>query len=180
MNGDHRVRRPEWAALNGAVEFSAPEPLAVERGEAADPHAAGLDAFARRRPLQRARADLERLRGSVAASTSVMLAWSLFEAPWEIDLNSGREQAAAVIAAKAMLLVIGGLSLRGRRWASYLLLFVCLTSLFAITPELPAEYTRAPWLAFLSSVELVAKLTVMALLAVYLRFKLASKTPITR
>jgi hypothetical protein len=169
------TRADESAILNAIATDS----LVSERGEAADPRAAGLDALARRRPLQqRLRADLERLRQAVAASTCVMVAWSLFEAPWEMDINGSREQAAAVVAAKAMLLLIAGLSMRGKRWASYLLLFVCLTSVLAIAPELPAEFDRAPWLALLSTVELIAKLTVMVLLAVYLRFRASGKAPL--
>jgi hypothetical protein len=161
------------------LETIASDPLLIERGgrgEVADPHAAGIDAVARKRPLQRLRQDLERLRRAVAASTCVMIAWSIFEVPWEIDMNSSREQAAAVVASKAMLLLIGGLSLRGRRMASFLLLFVCLTSVLAVAPELPAEYERVPWLAFLSTVEFILKLTVVVLLAAYLRFRVASKT----
>jgi hypothetical protein len=166
------MTRADKPAILDAI---ATEALVTERGEVADRHAAGLDAIARRRPLQRLRTDLERLRRMLAASTCVMVAWSLLEAPWEMDANSSGEQAAAVVAAKTMLLVIAGLSLRGRRWASYLLLFICVTSVLAIAPELPAEYERAPWLALLSTVELMAKLTVVLLLAVYLKLKLASK-----
>ncbi|WP_277185849.1 hypothetical protein [Caballeronia sp. BR00000012568055] len=169
------MTRASKSAILNAV---AVDTLVSERGEAAVPHAAGLDAFARTRPLQRLRADLERLRQAVAVSTSVMVVWSLFEVPWEMDLNSSREQAAAVVAAKTMLLVIAGLSMRGKRWASYLLLFVCLTSVLAIAPELPGEFDRAPWLALLSTVELIAKLTVMVLLAVYLKFKASGKAPL--
>jgi hypothetical protein len=71
------------------------------------------------------------------------------------------------------LLIITGLSLLGRRWARYLLLFICLTSVLAITPELPSEFVHSPWLAFLSSVECLTKLAASVLLAMHLR--LASK-----
>jgi hypothetical protein len=123
----------------------------------------------RRRPFGRLRADAERLRRAVIVSTCLVAAWSVIEVPWEIDADSSREQGVAVIAAKAMLLVIAALSLRGHRWARYLMLFVCLTSVFAIAPELPAEFTRAPWLAFLSSVECLTKLVTSMLLAFYLK-----------
>jgi hypothetical protein len=169
------MTRAEKTAILNAIAPDTSVSSVSERGDAAVPRAAGLDALARRRPLQRLRADLGRLKQAVAVSTCVMVAWSLFEAPWEVNINTSREQAAAVIAAKTMLLMIAGLSMRGRRWASYLLLFVCLTSVLAIAPELPAEFDRAPWLALLSTVELIAKLTVLVLLAVYLKFKAPAK-----
>jgi hypothetical protein len=140
----------------------------VEIGEAA-----GLDVLVRQRPFARLRADVERLRRAVALSTCLVAAWSMFEVPWELDLNSSREQTAAVFASKTLLLIITGLSLLGRRWARYLLLFICLTSVLAIAPELPSEFVHSPWLAFLSSVECFTKLAAVVLLAMHLR--LASK-----
>jgi hypothetical protein len=135
--------------------------------------AAGLEVLVRQRPFARLRADVERLRRAVALSTCLVAAWSIFEVPWELDLNSSREQTAAVFASKTLLLIITGLSLLGRRWARYLLLFICLTSVLAITPELPSEFVHSPWLAFLSSVECLTKLAASVLLAMHLR--LASK-----
>jgi hypothetical protein len=132
-------------------------------------HDAARAALTSKRSFSRLRADAARLRRALAASTCVMVAWSLFEVPWEIDLSSSREQTAAVIASKTMLLLIATLSMRGRRWARYLLLFICVTSVLAIGPELPAEFDRAPWLAFLSSAECFAKLAVSLLLALHLR-----------
>jgi hypothetical protein len=126
-------------------------------------------AHGQKRSFARVRADAARLRRAIAASTCVMVAWSLFEVPWEFDASSSREETAAVIAAKTMLLLIAGLSLRGKRWARYLLLFVCLTSVLAIAPELPAEFERSLWLAFLSSVECLAKFALALLLTVHLR-----------
>jgi hypothetical protein len=131
--------------------------------------AAGLDALTRERPFARLRADAERLRRTVAVATFLVAAWSVVEVPWELDMNGSREQTAAVIASKTLLIVIATLSLRGRRWARYLLLFVCLTSVLAIAPELPSEFEHSPWLAFLSSVECLTKLAAAVLLAVYLR-----------
>ncbi|WP_157055906.1 hypothetical protein [Candidatus Burkholderia verschuerenii] len=143
-------------------------PVRHDSAHAPAPERAAL-ASKRARSFSRLRADAARLRRALAVSTCVMVAWSLFEVPWEIDLSSSREQTAAVIASKTMLLLIAALSMRGRRWARYLLLFICLTSVLAIGPELPAEFDRAPWLAFLSSVECFAKLAVLLLLALYLR-----------
>ncbi|WP_244817159.1 hypothetical protein [Caballeronia sp. Lep1P3] len=115
------------------------------------------------------RADAARLRRALAASTCVMVAWSLFEVPWELDTSSTREEVAAVVTAKAMLTLIAALSLRGRRTARYLLLFVCLTSMLAVAPELPGEFAHAWWLAVLSSVECLTKLVTLVLIALQLK-----------
>jgi hypothetical protein len=137
-------------------------------GARAGPHAE-FDALTPRKSFAHVRADVERMRRALAASTCVMAAWSIFEAPWEFDMSGPGEQTAAVVVAKTLLLVIAGMSLRGKRWARYLLFFVCLTSVFAIAPELPAEFQRAPWLAFLSSVECAAKLAALVLLGMVYR-----------
>lgn len=128
-----------------------------------------IRAHARMRTFDDVLADADRLRRALAASTCVMVAWSLFEVPWELDANSSREEIAAVVTAKALLILIAGLSLRGRRIPRYLLLFVCLTSVLAIAPELPGEFAHARWLAVLSSVECVSKLVTAVLIA--LQFK---------
>ncbi|WP_244828356.1 hypothetical protein [Caballeronia sp. TF1N1] len=122
-----------------------------------------------KRSLQDLVADANRLRRAVAASACVVVAWSIFEAPWEIDANSSTEEIAGVIFSKAMLGAIAAFALAGRKSARYLLLFVCLTSVLAIVPDLPAEFIHAPWLAFLSSVESLAKLATFAMLAWYLK-----------
>jgi len=121
------------------------------------------------RSFRDVRADANRLRRALMASTIVMVAWSSFEVPWEIDADSSAEQIAAVVTAKALLLLTAGFALRGRRVARYLLLFVCVTSVLAIAPELPAEFMKAPWLAVLSSVECLTKLATLGLVALHLK-----------
>ncbi len=140
--------------------------VAPARYEGAHLPASELAALAPKRSFSRLRADAARLCRVLAASTCVMVAWSLFEVPWEIDLTSGREQTATVVASKTMLLVIATLSLRGRRW-------------LPAAVRLPDKRVRhragvaggvrhVSWLAFLSSVECGAKLAVVVLLALYL------------
>ncbi|KIG03702.1 hypothetical protein [Caballeronia concitans] len=123
----------------------------------------------RKRNFGDVRADANRLRRALAASTCMMVAWSLFEVPWEVDTDSSLEQWAAVITAKALLMAVAWLSLQGRRIARYVLLFVCLTSVLAIAPELPGEFVNAPWLAVLSSVECLAKFATLALIALHMK-----------
>ncbi|MDR5739600.1 MULTISPECIES: hypothetical protein [unclassified Caballeronia] len=81
------------------------------------------------------------------------MSWSLIEVPWEVHAHSSSEQWAAIITAKALLMLVAGLPLHGQRTARYVLLFVCLTSVLAIAPELPAECVNAPGIAVLSTVE---------------------------
>jgi hypothetical protein len=138
-----------------------------------------VGAFARKRALVDLPLDARRLGRCVAVSACFVVAWSLIEVPWEIDLagsatgaamTSG-EEIAAVLASKTLLFVIAGLALTGRRVAKYVLLFICLMSVLAMAPEIPVEYGHSPWLAMLSGVECIGKLATFAFLALDLRLK---------
>ena len=129
--------------------------------------------------------DPRRMGRYADASACFVVAWSLLEVPWEIDISgsagadgtayassgpmSSPEEIAAVLASKTLLFVIVAFMLQGRRVASYLLLFVCLMSVLAMAPEIPLEFRRSPWLAVLSGVECVSKLATFAFLALHLK-----------
>jgi hypothetical protein len=138
-----------------------------------------VGAFARKRALVDLPLDARRLGRCVAVSACFVVAWSLIEVPWEIDLagsatgaamTSG-EEIAAVLASKTLLFVIAGLALTGRRVAKYVLLFICLMSVLAMAPEIPVEYAHSRWLATLSAVECLGKLATFVFLALDLRTK---------
>ncbi|QSN62904.1 hypothetical protein [Caballeronia sp. M1242] len=156
---------------HAAVEPRLPPSLSTVSSEI-DDRAHRIDSPVRGRSFIDARNDADGLRRALAASTCVMVAWSLFEVPWEIDADSRGQQIAAVLTAKALLMLIAGLALRGRRFARYLLLFVCVTSVLAIAPELPGEFGHAPWLAILSTVECLTKLATLTLIALHLKPRL--------
>ncbi|VXB28969.1 conserved membrane hypothetical protein [Burkholderia sp. 8Y] len=156
---------------HGALEPGLPPSLSTVSYEA-DERVRRIDPPSRRRSFSDARNNADRLRRALAASTCVMVAWSLFEVPWELDTDSRGQQIAAVLTAKALLMLIAGMALRGRRFARYLLLFVCVTSVLAIAPELPGEFVHAPWLAVLSTVECMTKLATLTLIALHLKPRL--------
>jgi general stress protein CsbA len=152
-----------------------------------DPPVSGLAPFWRRRDLPDIAGDARRLGRYVTASSCFVVAWSLVELPWEIDLSgsagadgaayasgapmSSAEEIAAVLASKTLLFFIVGLVLKRRIFAKYVLLFVCLMSVLAMAPEIPVEYAHSRWLATLSVVECLGKLATFVFLALDLRAK---------
>jgi hypothetical protein len=144
-----------------------------------DPPVSGIGPFWRKRDLVDLPGDARRLGRCVAASACFVVAWSLVELPWEIDitgsasggLTTSGEEIAAVLASKTLLFAIVGLALQRRRAAKYALLFVCLMSVLAMAPEIPLEYAHSPWLATLSGVECLGKLSTFVFLALDLRVK---------
>ncbi|MDR5857333.1 hypothetical protein P9239_00740 [Caballeronia sp. LZ062] len=156
---------------HAALEPSLPASLSTV-SPGADERVHRIHSPVRGRSFRDLRDDADHLRRTLAASTCVMVAWSLFEVPWEVDADSSGQQIAAVLTAKALLMIIAGMALRGRRFARYVLLFVCVTSVLAIAPELPGEFSQAPWLAVLSTVECVTKLATLTLIALHLKPRL--------
>ncbi|SAK47534.1 hypothetical protein AWB81_00626 [Caballeronia arationis] len=152
-----------------------------------DPPVSGLAPFWRRRDLPDVAGDARRIGRCVTASACFVVAWSLVEVPWEIDISgsagadgtayassgpmSSPEEIAAVLASKTLLFLIVGLALRRRLFARYVLLFVCLMSVLAMAPEIPVEYAHSRWLATLSAVECLGKLATFVFLALDLRTK---------
>jgi hypothetical protein len=97
---------------------------------------------------------------------TVVCAWSLIEASFEIGVSIDSEGMLSVVLLKFAMFMIGVGAVADRCYARQAFMFICAVSVLAIAPALPIEYGRCVPIALFSTVECIGKGTCATVLAI--------------
>jgi hypothetical protein len=99
-----------------------------------------------------------------AVSALLVLFVSLIEIPFEFPGSTGTVELAALLFSKAIYVLVVSFMAMGSRVARIIFMLICGTSVLAILPAIPAEYSNFPVGFELSVLEFAVKLAALILI----------------